>query len=151
MHSKINQTKPNLKKHSLNSPTKPIQTTKQVYGGLSPPDERLMANKQPIDYVLPGRAMGWENIKTRGGDKGKKFLWRLRCGQDMKTMVDFSTYVDKFHLLSSKIFTGSSVIYKILPFIIKFFVHNLISFYRSPWKKLSNRLCPMVVGHSLVM
>ena len=26
-----------------------------------------MANKQPIDYVLPGRAMGWENIKTRGG------------------------------------------------------------------------------------
>ena len=52
MHSKNNQTKPNLKKHSLNSPTKPIQTTKQVYGGLSPPDERLMANKQPIDYVL---------------------------------------------------------------------------------------------------
>lgn len=109
-----------------------------------------MANKQPIDYVLPGRAMGWENIKTRGA-KEKKFLWRLRCGQDMKTSVDFSTYVDKFYLLSSKIFTGSSVIYKILPFIIKFFVHNLISFYRSPWKKLSNRLCPMVVGHSLVM
>ena len=31
-----------------------------------------MANKQPIDYVLPGRAMGWENIKTRGGAKEKK-------------------------------------------------------------------------------
>ena len=37
----------------------------------------------------------------------------------MKTSVDFSTYVDKFYLLSSKIFTGSSVIYKILPFIIR--------------------------------
>ena len=112
-----------------------------------------MANKQPIDYVLPGRAMGWENIKTRGGGglRKKKFLWRLRCGQDMKTSVDFSTYVDKFYLLSSKIFTGSSVIYKILPFIIKFFVLNLISFYKSPWKKLSIRLCPLVVGHSFVM
>ena len=92
-----------------------------------------------------------KTLKPGGGAKEKKFLWRLRCGQDMKTSVDFSTYVDKFYLLSSKIFTGSSVIYKILPFIIKFFVHNLISFYRSPWKKLSNRLCPMVVGHSLVM
>ena len=31
-----------------------------------------MANKQPIDYVLPGRAMGWENIKTRGGGAKEK-------------------------------------------------------------------------------
>ena len=37
----------------------------------------------------------------------------------MKTSVDFSTYVDKFYLLSSKIFTRSRVIYKILPFIIR--------------------------------
>ena len=78
--------------------------------------------------------MGWENIKTRGGAKEKKIplkttLWtrhenigRLLNLRGQVLSTQFENFYGKY----------SSVIYKILSFIIKFFVHNLISFYRSP-------------------